>query len=476
MPENPHSKQSHQIITQLQADLAHAYEVINQQQEYINQLEEQLSRHPQKSLKTNISAAHSNKSAYPSGKTKTRYQVKKRVLPYQKKSGKLSQLQFTTIVAVVVLLITLIGSALMRRPSSNTSQQTTDKAANSSKSVTSFPTAPPLANIPEITTNPVSVPPIASVNSELLESVYNIETPPNFRKSKVLQSIVDDVVNLAVNKGLPRKPLSITLINVKTGEYAEYQQKTPRFPASVIKMFWMVYLYGQIQNGRADETVFSPYIDAMVKKSDNNAASAIIDAVTQTQSSLKNLKDDEYKDWLKKRQQLNNFFQKAGYKDINITQKTYPITDQKIYEPQGADLRMRGDPKSPIRNKITTQQAARLLYEIYDFKSISAPYSEKMANWLSIDAPTRIEKREQQDPNVFNPVRGYFSESLPTDVYIGSKAGWTSGSRQEAAYIATRNGATYILVVFAEDRAYAYDWKIFPKISELVLKRMTNTN
>ncbi|MGH1397541.1 MAG: serine hydrolase, partial [Trichormus sp.] len=238
----------------------------------------------------------------------------------------------------------------------------------------------------------------------------------------------------------------------------------------------MVYLYGQIQNGRADETVFSPYIDAMVKKSDNNAASAIIDAVTQTQSSLKNLKDDEYKDWLKKRQQLNNFFQKAGYKDINITQKTYPITDQKIYEPQGADLRMRGDPKSPIRNKITTQQAARLLYEIYDFKSISAPYSEKMANWLSIDAPTRIEKREQQDPNVFNPVRGYFSESLPTDVYIGSKAGWTSGSRQEAAYIATRNGATYILVVFAEDRAYAYDWKIFPKISELVLKRMTNTN
>ncbi|EAW46753.1 hypothetical protein PN465_15450 [Nodularia spumigena CS-584] len=97
-----------------------------------------------------------------------------------------------------------------------------------------------------------------------------------------------------------------------------------------------------------------------------------------------------------------------------------------------------------------------------------------MADWLSIDAATRIEKRKEQNPNVFNPVRGFFSESLPTDVYFGGKAGWTSGSRQEAAYIATRDGsAAYILVVFGEDRAYAYDWKIFPKISNLVLERMS---
>ncbi|MEA5566504.1 serine hydrolase [Anabaena sp. UHCC 0399] len=472
MPENPHIKQRNQIITELQADLTHAYQVINQQQEYINQLEEQLS---QKSPKTHISSAPSDKSAYPQGKIKTRYQVKKRVLPYQKKSGKLSQLQFTAIVAVVVVFITLIGSALMRRPSSNPSKQTTDKAATSPKSTTSFPPAPNLTPIPQNKSNPVILPPKALVNSELSELVYNVQTPPNFRKSKTLQSTVDAAVNLAVSQGLPKKPLSITLIDVKTGEYAQYQQEKPRFPASVIKMFWMVYLYGQIQNGRADEIAFTPYIDAMVKKSDNNAASTVIDAVTQTEFT-KDLKEENYQNWLKKRNQLNIFFQKAGYNKININQKTYPITDKKIYEPQGADLRMRGDPKDPIRNKITTQQAARILYEIYSSQAISPLYSEKMANWLSIDAETRIEKREQQDPNVFNPVRGYFSESLPTDVYFGGKAGWTSASRQEAAYIATRDGATYILVVFAEDRAYAYDWKIFPKISDLVFKRMTNTN
>ncbi|MBD2771570.1 hypothetical protein [Iningainema tapete] len=58
---------------------------------------------------------------------------------------------------------------------------------------------------------------------------------------------------------------------------------------------------------------------------------------------------------------------------------------------------------------------------------------------------------------------------------MASKSSWTSGSRQEAAYISTPDGKTaYILVVFAEDRAYAYDWEIFPQISRLVFNRMTN--
>ncbi|WP_414550004.1 serine hydrolase [Anabaena sp. CCY 0017] len=173
-----------------------------------------------------------------------------------------------------------------------------------------------------------------------------------------------------------------------------------------------------------------------------------------------------------KRKKVNRFFQVAGYNNININQKTYPITHKKLYAPQGADLKMRGNPNAPIRNKITTQQSARLLYEIYNSQAVAPSFSERMANWLSIDPATRIEKRNEQNPNVFNPVRGFLSESLPTDAYFGGKAGWTSGSRQEAAYIATRDGsAAYILVVFGEDRAYAYDWKIFPKVSNLVLER-----
>jgi hypothetical protein len=107
-------------------------------------------------------------------------------------------------------------------------------------------------------------------------------------------------------------------------------------------------------------------------------------------------------------------------------------------------------------------------------QAVSPEYSQQMINLLTIDPATRIQKRNLQDPNQFNPVRGFFSQSLPDDIYFAAKAGWTSGSRQEAAYIATQDGRTaYILVIFAEDRSYAYDWKIFPKLSRHVFNRMT---
>lgn len=482
MSENSQIKQQHETITKLQADLAHAYQIINDQQAYIEQLQAQLSPNSTKYPQRDISKIPTKQSNIVSGKPKTRYQVKKRVLPSQKKSGKLSQLQFASIVAIVVLLMTVVGFALMRRPDPNpsskstntrTSQPTTEPNATVPQAIKSFPAAPNFTPIPE-NTLPVSIPAIASRNTELPELVYNVQTPPKFRKSQALQSIVDDAVNLAIAQGLPKQRLSITLINANNLEYAEYQQKKQRFPASVVKMFWMVYLYAQIEKGIWNEADFGQTINDMIKRSDNNSASYILDATTQTQSS-KNLSDKEYQDWLNHRQQVNRFFQKAGYEKININQKTFPITYQKIYEPEGADLRMRGNPQDPIRNKITTYQAARLLYEIYTQQAVNQFYSQKMINLLSIDAATRIAKRDQQDPNEFNPVRGYFSESLPTDVDYGGKAGWTSGSRQEAAHIVTRDGKTaYILVVFGEDRAYAYNYKIFPKISELVFQRMRN--
>lgn len=97
-----------------------------------------------------------------------------------------------------------------------------------------------------------------------------------------------------------------------------------------------------------------------------------------------------------------------------------------------------------------------------------------MANLLTIDPQTRLTKKDDQDTEHFNPVRGFLSESLPSNIYFGAKAGWTSFTRNEAAYIATPDGKVgYILIVFGEDKAYAYDWKIFPKMSKMVFEKMT---
>ncbi len=460
------------IIAKLEADLAHAYTVITELQEQLAELQNDQSQQSTL-LVRGVSLFPSEKSRNPTkqslaGYPDTEVTDSSGVLTRRRGSDTLSLLQFASLVTVVAVVMTIIGLAMTRRQNPRPVQP----AAAPSVILRSTPNCLPLPLVipasPRVTPSPLPQP-----RQKNLELAYNVRMPPSFKKSQELQATVNEVVDLADAEELPKKPLSITLIDAKTGEYAQYQEEDMRYPASVVKMFWMVDLYAQIEKGWLDEAAITPYLNKMIKKSDNEAASYILDRITGTKSGEK-LEGEEYQTWLNKRRQVTRFFREAGYKDINISQKTFPIPYLKLYEPKGRDLEMRGDPKAPIRNKITTQHAARLLYEIYEGQAVSPVYSQKMADLLTIDSATRVLNKEQQSSAQFNPVRGFLSQSLPTDVYFAAKAGWTSGSRQEAAYIATLDGkAAYILVIFADDRAYAYDWKIFPQMSRLVFERMT---
>ncbi|MGL6339240.1 MAG: serine hydrolase [Waterburya sp.] len=306
---------------------------------------------------------------------------------------------------------------------------------------------------------------------------YNVKVKPNIRQSQDLQKIVDRVINLASKKGLPTTSLSVTLIDLKTGEEASYQQEKPRYPASVAKLYWLVMLQAQLQEKNLiEDKQLSLDLHKMIKKSDNEAASRILDRITDTQSGS-NLNTKELELWLNKREQTNRFFIDAGYENLNISQKAFPIPCLNLYSPQGRELQIRQNPDKPIRNKITTKQTSRLMYEIVKRQAVSSDKSSKMLNLLSIDASTRIKSRVDKNPNIFNTVRGFFSQSLPDDIYFAAKAGWTSESRGETAYIATADQKTeYILTIFAEDRSYAHDWNIFPEISRLVFNDMKVRN
>ncbi|MDJ0648102.1 MAG: serine hydrolase [Xenococcaceae cyanobacterium MO_188.B19] len=312
---------------------------------------------------------------------------------------------------------------------------------------------------------------VEPVNPEL---TYNIKNYAELQQSKKLQKIVDEVVNLAQRKGKPIKPLSISLIDVNTGEFGEYQQEKLRYPASVVKFFWMVMLYAKLQAGEIDdEVLFKTDIEDTIQKSDNESASRILDLITDTRSGTQ-LEPEDFQEWKANREKVNRFFSSADYKNINLSQKTFPIPYINLYKPKGRDLQIRENPEKPIRNKISTQQASRLMYEIATGQSVSSEYSKKMLNLLAIDSKTRRYKRNLKNPNYFNSVRGFFSQSLPDDVYFAAKAGWTSQTRQETAYITTSDGETaYILTIFAEDKGYAHDWNIFPQLSYLVFKQMT---
>ncbi len=374
---------------------------------------------------------------------------------------KLSKIQFASIVIGIVMIVISLTFFLFKQ----------GKVQNRNKVVKPESTLTPSASfLPIKSTLPVKL----SQNIDNSEIAYNIKTSTNFIKSNKLQNIVDEVVNVSKNNNLPTQPLSVTILDINTRKYGAYQQERLRYPASVVKLFWMVYLYAQIEKGILLEAEFPQYLDSMIKNSDNEAASYIIDKITKTEYTA-NIKRKEYDNWKNKRLTINKYFQKAGYNNINISQKTFPIPSLKLSQAKGSDLKLRDNPQKPLRNQISTQQTARLLYEIHKNQSVSATSSAKMAKILTIDSQTRDAKKDDKNPNGFNPVRGFLSASLPNDIYFRGKAGWTSNSRNDAAIITTADRKiAYILVVFAEHSAYASDWQIFPQISELVFQRITN--
>lgn len=312
---------------------------------------------------------------------------------------------------------------------------------------------------------------VVDSNSDLTFT-YNLKTPPNPVYSQELQAIVDESAKIAATKGLPVEPLSISLLDVSNSQAhtsAGYQNQTLRFPASVAKLFWMAGFYSALEKGiiTQKESSFTSDLEQMIRISNNDAASRILDKITDTESGGQ-LAGEELQTWVTKRNQINTFFQSAGYNNIKITTKNYPIYYLRQEQPIGRDLQLRGDPSQPIRNQVTTDQAARLMYEIYTRQAVSSIASRKMAYLLTRDLEPKAWKN---DPS--NSIQGFLGESLPTNIYFGSKVGYTSKSRSEVAFVRTLDDkAIYILVVFADDPAYAKDETIFPAISRYVFDRL----
>lgn len=312
---------------------------------------------------------------------------------------------------------------------------------------------------------PTVVPPKPQTFAEL---VYNVPQPPQLVPSEALQAIVDGATALAASKGLPTEPLSITLIDLKTNQVAGYQNQTPRYPASVVKLFWLVACMAQLEKGllQPDPSLTSD-LTAMIVHSDNDAASRIFDRITQTTSGA-TLSGAEYETWLKRRLQLNRFFQAAGYNGLSISQKNYPIHSLQLEAPDGRELQML-DEQQPIRSLITTDQAARLMYELYAGKAVSPSRSQEMMALLTRDLQPETWKKQ---PN--NAIAGFLGAALPADVRFASKVGMTTKARHEVAFVASKDGkVSYILAVFGTDETYSQNAEILPAISNTVFTQMT---
>ncbi len=352
-----------------------------------------------------------------------------------------------------------------RLPVDNTDAITVDELLNPDlpNSTSEDSTDLPRANTPAIASNSLPL------------LTYNITQPPSLNPDANIEAIVNEVLDQIVDRGLPLDNLSISLIDMRRRTSAGYQEDMLRFPASISKLFWMVELFAWTEAGLIpsqsiayDLGQCTDDLCRMIQDSDNEAASRIIDLLTGTYSHEQQ-PEESYPAWLERRKRLNSFFEQANYTNINISQKNFPIPYLNIDRPVGFDQAMRGDANDPIRNRVSTQQAGRLMYEIFTDQAISTSASRNMQHLLTrYDLQTGTWRNEE-----YNSIEGFLGEGLPKEIWFASKVGWTSFSRQEVAFIKSPdNQAVFILVIFGEDKAYSDDWEIFPAIAELVFDRM----
>ena len=197
---------------------------------------------------------------------------------------KSSQLRIVVLILAVLTILWIIISAissvvqLINRSTANFTKQNTELL----KQLPTTPLLPP--DIPA-GSNAIALPTPINPSLQENELVYNVTTPPDLKPSQQLQGIVDEMVQLIQANRLPTEPLSITLINVKTGETAGYQQKLLKYPASVVKMFWMVNVFDQMHQGiLPNEPLYGADLNRMIQQSSNDAASRLVDVATSTDS------------------------------------------------------------------------------------------------------------------------------------------------------------------------------------------------
>lgn len=322
---------------------------------------------------------------------------------------------------------------------------------------------------------------IARSNSFHETNSYNVKKIPSFMvtgNEPELELIINDSIFQFVDSKY-KKYISISLIDLGNNScctYAGLNDSVPRYPASVVKLFWIVMLYGMYNSNALERGIPITAKDELkaIHDSDNEAASRILDAITGTNSSKVSSRD--INKWISKRMEVNHYFEAAGYKDINLSQKTFPIPYLNMLEPEGNDLEIREltpdkyKSDSIARNYMTTFQVSRLLYEIATGKSINNDSSFDMKNLMRHD-----QSREAWENIPYNAIQGFFGESLPEDVNLYTKVGYTqSFGRQEAAIIESKDGQVrYILVMFANNPAFSdSNSKVFPQVSKFIYESM----
>lgn len=274
----------------------------------------------------------------------------------------------------------------------------------------------------------------------------------------VVSKAAKDAIAQFQAEKLKEEDFAITAIDLRDPEHLQtgsFRGDAGIYPASVVKLFYLAAAHRWMEDGKLkDSDELRRAMSDMIVKSTNDATNWILEAVTDTGNGPM-LSEEEMKGWSEKRNAVNRYFATMGYSGINVCQKTYNEG------PYGRDKIFLG-PKLENRNRLTTDATARLLSEIVLGKAVTPERSKQMMELLKRDMSSGSGGNDDQ-------AHGFSAKALPKEAKLWSKAGWTSTTRHDAAYIEMPDGRKLVIVVFTSNHARQRD--ILPSIVGKILEQ-----
>jgi len=281
----------------------------------------------------------------------------------------------------------------------------------------------------------------------------------------LLDKAVADTLDQFSTKRLESNQLAVTLVDLRDVNRpvrAGYRGDVQIYPASVVKLFYLAAAHQWMEDGRlADTPELRRAMRDMIVESYNEATHYIIDLLTDTTSGPE-LPDAEIDRWFDKRNAVNRHFASLGYTNINANKKPW------CEGPYGRESQSIKRHK-PSRNMLTTDATARLLTEIVTGRAVSPKRSAEMLELMKRDPFKKIE--DGGEPDQGNAFTGLALRGKP-GAKLWSKAGWTSQTRHDAAYVELPDGARFVLVPFTTD--HANERGIIESVARRVAERMSN--
>jgi len=280
------------------------------------------------------------------------------------------------------------------------------------------------------------------------------------------QSSLQDLVNRAAkttldrfaDKKLQENELSITLIDLRDpnrSATASFRGNERVYPASVVKLFYLVAAHRWLEDKKIEQTPeLTRAIKDMIVDSSNEATQYVLDVITHTTGGYE-LPPKEMEQWQYQRNAVNRYFSSLGYTNINVNQKTF------CEDAYGRERVSRG-PNGENRNKLTTDATARLLMEIVTGKAATPARTAAMMELLKREYTGQSNDADDQG-------HGFTGIALQgrEGFRLWSKAGWTSTTRHDVAYVEMPDGGKFVLATFTSN--HSNDREIIPTVARVVI-------